>query len=63
MSVYNNERRLDTALKRLEETKDISLKNKENIKEFLHFISVNGCSVARQCKYIYPLEKTSTSFS
>ena len=39
MNVYNNERRIDTALKKLKKSKDISLKNKENIKEFLYFIS------------------------
>lgn len=56
MPVYNNTRRLDTALKNLEEI-DITDNNKQSIKDFLHYIASYGCSVGRQCKYIYPLEK------
>jgi site-specific recombinase XerD/ribosomal protein L40E len=56
MSVYNNERRLETALKHLEEL-EISKENKADIKDFLNYISAHGCSLTRQCKYIYPLQK------
>jgi len=55
MSVYNNERRLDTALKNLNEI-DITKQNKTDIRTYLHFLSAQGISIARQCKYIYPLK-------
>ena len=55
MPVYNNSRRLDTALKNLENV-DITDKNKQDIKDFLHYIASYGVSIGRQCKYIYPLE-------
>lgn len=55
MSVYNVERRLETALTHLEEL-DITPKNKQEIKKFLDYIAAHGCKTARQCKYIYPLQ-------
>jgi site-specific recombinase XerD len=55
MSIHNVERRLKTALKHLEDV-DITTKNKEDIKTFLTYIAAHGCQVARQCKYIYPLQ-------
>ena len=36
MPIYNNPRRLDSALKNLEEI-DITEKNKQDIKDFLHY--------------------------
>ncbi|UCD13757.1 MAG: tyrosine-type recombinase/integrase, partial [Thermoplasmatales archaeon] len=50
-----NHSRLNSALNRLG-TLDISDKNKSDIKDFLNYISAHGCSIARQCKYIYPLQ-------
>ena len=58
MNIHNVERRLKTALKNLEEI-DITAKNKQDIKDFLNYIAAHGCSIARQCKYIYPLENIS----
>jgi integrase/recombinase XerD len=55
MSIHNVERRLAKALDRLENL-DISQQNKQDIKDFLNYIAAHGCSIARQCKYIYPLE-------
>ena len=55
MSIHNVERRLETALKNLENI-DITSNNKIEIRKFLNFIGSHGCSIARQCKYIYPLE-------
>ena len=56
MPIYNHTQKLDTALKNLENL-DITEKNKQDIKDFLHYIASYGCSVTRQSKYIYPLEK------
>jgi hypothetical protein len=56
MTIYNHTQKLDTALKRLEKL-DITKKNKQDIKDFIHYIALNGCSVTRQVKYVYPLEK------
>lgn len=57
MSVHNVERRLTTALKHLKDASDISAQNKADIIAFLNFIASHGCSITRQCKYVYPLEK------
>ena len=35
---------------------DITKQNQKDIKDFLNYIAAHGCSVTRQCKYIYPLE-------
>ena len=56
MSVHNVERRLKTALTNLEDI-EITDQNKQDIRDFLEYIASHGCSIARQCKYIYPLEK------
>ena len=44
MPIYNNSRRLDSALKNLDEI-DITENNKQDIKDFLHYIaSYEYCS-------------------
>ena len=56
MVIYNHAQKLDTAFKSLEKL-DITKKNKQDIKDFLHYIASYGCSAARQVKYIYLLER------
>lgn len=55
MGVYNHARGLNTALRNLE-TLDITEQNKQNIRDFLHYIASHRCSVTRQVKYIYLLQ-------
>jgi len=61
MPIYYHTQKLDTALKRLEKL-DITKKNKQDIKDFLHYIASNDCSVIRQMKYIYTLSKIAEWF-
>ncbi len=56
MPIHNQINKMDTALKNLEKL-DISDNNKRDIKDFLHYIASNDCSVTRQVKYIYILPK------
>lgn len=59
MGIYHNESRLKTALAHLKASATIPPQNKEQIEEFLTYIRAHGCSVSRQIKYIYPLQKLS----
>lgn len=55
MGVYNHARGLNTALRNLK-TLDITEQNKQDIRDFLHYIASHRCSITRQVKYIYPLQ-------
>jgi len=55
-SVYNLTRSLEKALKNLD-SKPITQKNKQLIKEFVSFLSANGIGKSRQVKYIHGLQQ------
>ncbi len=54
-TIYNYERNLEKALKNLD-SKRLSKKNKNQIKEFIYFLSVNKVGKCRQLKYVFALQ-------
>lgn len=54
-SVYNDNGMLERTLKNLE-SKDITKKNKQLIKNFVSFLAANGVGKLRQEKYVYGLQ-------